>query len=216
MNRVRALKKMRTARRQMNVRLINEAEVVMESADSAKISSLIERLQGNNADLDNVNTKLEELIPEDEFATQFEAVLTYQDAALEMMGQLKAWEWQLRQTHCPTTTQSLPARPSLTPEDRTLRKVIKLATLQLQTFDGQLYHWPLFWEQFRTALEENENLTKGGKFQYLKTLLKEDKAAGISGLQATAECYDDAIEILKSRFGDNRRIVQDHHADCGL
>ncbi|KAH7932174.1 hypothetical protein HPB51_029487 [Rhipicephalus microplus] len=35
-------------------------------------------------------------------------------------------------------------------------------------------------------------------------------AAAISGLQVTAECYGDAIEILISSFGDNRRIVQDH------
>ncbi|KAH7939583.1 hypothetical protein HPB52_014209 [Rhipicephalus sanguineus] len=138
MNRVRALKEKRAARRQMNTRLINEAKAVMESADSAKISSLIERLQGNNADLIKVNAELEELIPEDEFATEFEAVLTYQDAALEMLGQLKAREWQLRQNPCSTTTQSLPARPSQTPEDRTPRKAIKLPTLQLQTFDGQL------------------------------------------------------------------------------
>ncbi|XP_037520577.1 uncharacterized protein LOC119397212 [Rhipicephalus sanguineus] len=127
-----------------------------------------------------------------------------------MLGQLKAREWRLRQNPCSTTTQSLPARPSQTPEDRTPRKAIKLPTLQLQTFDGQLCHWPSFWEQFKTSVEENENLTKGEKFQYLKTLLKGDAAAAISGLQATAECFDDAIEILKSRFGDNLRIIQDH------
>ncbi|KAL1481121.1 hypothetical protein MTO96_050446 [Rhipicephalus appendiculatus] len=121
MNRLKALKEKRAARRQMNTRLINEAKAVMESADSAKIVSLIERLQGNNADLDKINAELEELIPEDEFATEFEAVLTYQDAALGMLGQLKAREWQFRQKQCSTTTQSLPARPSQTLEDRAPR-----------------------------------------------------------------------------------------------
>ncbi|KAH8009879.1 hypothetical protein HPB51_021677 [Rhipicephalus microplus] len=193
----------------MNTRLINEAKVMMESAYSEKITSLIEWLQGNNSDLDKVKAELEELIPKDEFATECEAVLTYQDAVLEMPGQLKAREWQLRQTYCSTTFQSLPTRPPQTPEDRTPRNDIKLLTLQLQTFDGQLYHVFVF-GAVRTTAEENKHLTKGEKFKYLKTLLEGDAAAAISRLQATAECYDDANKILRSRFGDNQHIVQHH------
>ncbi|KAL1418522.1 hypothetical protein MTO96_025854 [Rhipicephalus appendiculatus] len=93
---------------------------MMESADSAKILCLIERLQGNNADLNKINAELEELIPEDEFATEFETVLTYQDAALGMLGQLIPREWHFHQNQCSTTTQSLPARPSQMLEDRAL------------------------------------------------------------------------------------------------
>ncbi|KAH8030521.1 hypothetical protein HPB51_007988 [Rhipicephalus microplus] len=94
---------------------------------------------------------------------EFEAVKTCQEAVLEMLGQLKAREWQLRQVHCHTTTQSLLTRPSQTPDDRTPRKKIKLPTLQLQTFNGQLYNWPSFWEQFSTTAEENKNLKKKEK-----------------------------------------------------
>lgn len=32
----------------------------------------------------------------------------------------------------------------------------------------------------------------------------------IAGLQATSECYDDAVDMLKRRFCDTRRIVQEH------
>ncbi|XP_077531269.1 uncharacterized protein LOC144143378 [Haemaphysalis longicornis] len=42
------------------------------------------------------------------------------------------------------------------------------------------------------------------------SLFEEAAASAISGLQATEECYKDAIEILKKRFGDDRIIVQDH------
>ncbi|KAH8033863.1 hypothetical protein HPB51_016635 [Rhipicephalus microplus] len=50
--------------------------------------------------------------------------------------------------------------------------------------------------------------TKEKKFQYLKTLLKGDAAAPISGLEVTAECYSNAIDSFKN-LGDNQRIVQD-------
>lgn len=35
-------------------------------------------------------------------------------------------------------------------------------------------------------------------------------AKAIVGLQATEKCYDDAIDILSSRFEDKRLIVEEH------
>lgn len=179
----------------MNMHLINKANAVFESADHAKISSLVEWIQGNNADLDKVNSELKELTPEDEFTTEFEAVLTYQDAVLEMLGQLKARQCQFRQNHCSRNTQPLAARPSQTPEDHALRKAIKLPTLQVQTFDGKLCHRSSLWKQLRASVDENENLTKRENFYYVKTFLRGDITSAVSGLQASAKCYDDDDDI---------------------
>ncbi|KAH7934151.1 hypothetical protein HPB49_021936 [Dermacentor silvarum] len=90
------------------------------------------------------------------------------------------------------------------------RKSIKLPILQLLTLDGQLCHWPAFWEQFKASVHENKKLTKEARCPYQNNLLSGAASASISGLQAIGECYDDATEILKSRLGDKRGIVQEN------
>lgn len=48
------------------------------------------------------------------------------------------------------------------------------------------------------------------KFNYLRAALIGDGAAAIAGLQPTSECYDDAIDILQQRFGNQAALIQDH------
>ncbi|KAH6941227.1 hypothetical protein HPB50_015117 [Hyalomma asiaticum] len=64
--------------------------------------------------------------------------------------------------------------------------------------------------QFSTAAHNNDDLSAAEKFNYLSTLVTGAATAAISGLQATGECYEDAIDIFKKRFGDERIIVQEH------
>ncbi|XP_042147986.1 uncharacterized protein LOC121046466 [Ixodes scapularis] len=65
---------------------------------------------------------------------------------------------------------------------------------------------------FSGAVHSNDSITRSEKFHYLRTLVTGPAAAAIAGLQATEACYDDAIHILTQRFGDRRRIEQDHLA----
>ncbi|KAH7975146.1 hypothetical protein HPB49_024412 [Dermacentor silvarum] len=77
-------------------------------------------------------------------------------------------------------------------------------------FDGNRKQWHRFWTQFSTAVHNKEELSTADKFNYLSTLLSEAAASAISGLQATGECFQDAIDVLKKRFGDESIIVQEH------
>lgn len=45
---------------------------------------------------------------------------------------------------------------------------------------------------------------------HLNTLLITAVVSAIAGLQRTADCYKYAIDLLQTRFGDERVIVQDH------
>ncbi|KAL1474459.1 hypothetical protein MTO96_037956 [Rhipicephalus appendiculatus] len=80
----------------MNTRLINEAKSVLESDNIGTIASLTERLEANNAELDKLNELIEKHITDEEFATEFEAVVRYQDAARGTLGELKARQALLR------------------------------------------------------------------------------------------------------------------------
>lgn len=50
------LKEKRTARRQQNTRLINEAKAVLDTADIGELASLRERLQANNDELERLKS----------------------------------------------------------------------------------------------------------------------------------------------------------------
>ncbi|KAH7960539.1 hypothetical protein HPB49_021006 [Dermacentor silvarum] len=74
----------------------------------------------------------------------------------------------------------------------------RLLKLELMKFDGNRQQWHRFWRQFSTAVHNKEDLSTADKFNYLSTLLSGAAASAISGLQATEECYKDAIYILKN------------------
>lgn len=207
------LKEKRTARRQQNTRIINEARTALDTADVETLGSLIERLQSNNDELSKLNAELEDAIPDEEFAAEFEAMMRYEDAAKGMLGQLKAKEKSLRSgTRLPESTAPATAVESHSDERHRHVGSVKLPTLQLQTFNGELCQWLSFWTQFKAAVHENPSLNNGEKFHYLRSLLGGSAASSIAGLQPTEDCYPDAVEILSRRFGDTRRIVQEHLA----
>lgn len=64
--------------------------------------------------------------------------------------------------------------------------------------------------QFSTAVLNNEELSVADKFNCLSTLVTEPAAAAIYRLQVSGECYEDAVDILKRHFEDEKNNVQQH------
>lgn len=64
--------------------------------------------------------------------------------------------------------------------------------------------------QFSAVIPNNDELSMADKFNYLSSLVTGAAASAKSGLQATDDCYKDALEILKACLGYNRIILQDH------
>ena len=48
------------------------------------------------------------------------------------------------------------------------------------------------------------------KYTYLRSLLDGDAAAAISGLSLTAENYDEAVSLLRSRYGNKQVLISAH------
>ena len=48
------------------------------------------------------------------------------------------------------------------------------------------------------------------KFNYLRSLLEKSAYEAIAGLTLTADNYEEAVSILKKRFGDKNQIVTKH------
>lgn len=87
---------------------------------------------------------------------------------------------------------------------------VKLPKLELKKFNGDHSKWISFWDTFEASVDKNDNLSPIDKFNYLISLLERSAAEAISGLTLTASNYDEAIEILKGRFGNKQQIINRH------
>ena len=59
-------------------------------------------------------------------------------------------------------------------------------------------------------MHSNEILSSADKFNYFRSLLDGQAASAIAGLQLTAKNYEDAIEILQSRYGNKQNIISSY------
>lgn len=86
----------------------------------------------------------------------------------------------------------------------------RLPKLTLRSFDGDITKWPSFWDSFESTIHGNEELSDIDKFNYLKSLLEHTAKDAISGLTLTTVNYQEAVEILKRRFGSKQQIISKH------
>lgn len=208
------LKFKRTSRRAQNTRIINEASAAMmnDCATVDQLASLYERLKANNDELNKINEELETYIEDPAaFEAEYASVIDYQHNATRVLAELKSKSNRLTQaaaiTPGPVTNVAAPV--TATSSDRTGPSLPKLT---ITPFNGDLCRWSEFWEQFDQMINKNSGLSVCEKFNYLRLFLKGDAASAIGGLPTTEACYQDALEMLKKRFGDRTRLEQEYFA----
>ncbi|XP_040066946.1 uncharacterized protein LOC120840458 [Ixodes scapularis] len=200
------LKTKRRVRRSQNTKIITDIMTALQSTtlDINSLKNLRDRLIASNEELRKVNEEIEPLITDADLEADYVAVADYEDQVARALSEVR------------NKIERQPAAPAIYQVGDVGDRVIPLATgvklpkLQLLQYQGELTLWQPFWEQFQTAVHRNTRLTEGDKFQYLRSLLSGPAANAISGLQATAECYKDAIEILSERFGSKQRIQREY------
>ena len=109
-------------------------------------------------------------------------------------------------------TSDTPLTPSTSGISNTysLGTQVKLPKLDLRKFDGDISKWPSFWDAFESSVHSNTKLAPVDKFNYLNSLLVNSASEAISGLSLTAANYDEAVTILKRRFGNKQLIINRH------
>ena len=89
---------------------------------------------------------------------------------------------------------------------------VKLPKIDLTKFDGDFTKWTTFWDFFESSVHMNSTLSKVHKFIYLRPLLQSTAADAISGLSLSSVNYDEAVTILRKRFGKKKLITK--HMDA--
>ena len=86
----------------------------------------------------------------------------------------------------------------------------KLPKLELKKFSGRPVNWPEFWDGFKTAVHENEELSDVDKFSYLRHYLEEPAKKVISGFSLTEKNYATALKLLEQRYAKPTIIKRAH------
>ena len=84
---------------------------------------------------------------------------------------------------------------------------IKLTTLQISKFNGDITTWQSFWDQFNSAIHSNDEISDINKFNYLSSYLCDSAKETISGLSPTSTSYNTAAELLKKRYGNTQALI---------
>ena len=84
---------------------------------------------------------------------------------------------------------------------------LRLPRQEIPSFSGDPLQFQTFWQIFDRSIHSNTSLAPIKKFSYLKTLLTGKAKDAINGLEPTSGNYDEAVAILKSRFGDPQVVT---------
>lgn len=156
--------------------------------------------------------------------TQIEITRTKDDEQLEQITQEEEGErivfedcyYQALDITCSiiAATRSPVKVPQNVQEDRAQAPTgnidVKLPTLKLPIFAGEYDQWMLFKDAFTSLIHDNSKLSPLQKFQYLRSVLKDEALQAISGLMTSAENYMAAWDLLKKRYENNKLIINSH------
>ena len=87
---------------------------------------------------------------------------------------------------------------------------VRLPKITLPRFNGDPAKWTSFWDSYQSAIHLNSELTEVDKFNYLWCLLDHSAYEAIAGLTLSSANYQQAIEILRKRFGNKQVIISKH------
>ena len=92
------------------------------------------------------------------------------------------------------------------------KKRVKLPTIELPEFGGNILDWTAFWDFFSSTVHNNTEIPKVEKFKYLKSCLRSEAKDAAAGFSSTDAQYDELIEHLKERYDDKPYIVSSHYS----
>ncbi|KAF8769850.1 Protein P like protein [Argiope bruennichi] len=87
---------------------------------------------------------------------------------------------------------------------------VKLPTIKLEPFNGDVELWQSFWEQFQSSIDNNPNLSVIDKHVFLRGYLQDEPKRLVDGISIIADTYEATKKLLMDKYGDKNRIIQAH------
>jgi len=98
--------------------------------------------------------------------------------------------------------QSVPAAST-----EVLQKV-KLPTIKLEPFAGDIEECFRFWEQFQSSVDQNPAVSRINKHVFLREYLEGEPKRLVDGIAVTADTYEEVKKILHLIYGDRSPLFR--------
>ena len=155
-----------------------------------------------------------EIIEADEISSKIIETLTEMRSVVESSESVGIIRSSSAHVTTPTEHGSEdPINTSVRTETDRGRAKPKLPKLILSKFSGDVTRFRSFWDSFKSAVDNNEDLSPIDKFNYLQALVEGPAAKCIQGLSLSEANYTAALEILEERFGKPQQIISAHMDD---
>ena len=202
-------KRVRAGNRGSAFHMIAKADELLaeESPNASRLSHLKMSLQEKLDVLKQLDGEMLELVDEEGLAEDIEQSDEFKERIYAAVIRIEECHpWALGPPSAGTPRPKDPAGPSPAPP---VNKV-KLRTLTIRPFNGELTAWTTFWDSYKAAVHDNPALSDIAKFNYLRSLLECTALDAIAGLTLTATNYREAVSILEKRFGNKQQIMAKH------
>ncbi|KAF8789814.1 hypothetical protein HNY73_007724 [Argiope bruennichi] len=233
MDKLSKLRKTRGLHRSSVTKYINkinsDLEEKIDSLTTKDLQEALNYLNISSTQLKDYDKPIQNLIKDDkEFETEIESAFEYNEKIIVCLSKLSA---QLKCLQDESERQSISSNVSLlgatgnpnldainntqessaiVPVNEYNFKTIKLPKLTIEKYYGDPCCWLEFWNQFQNSIDNNKSLSKIDKFSYLKSLLGGAAAIAVNGFALSDENYDQALKLLKQRFGREELVINAH------
>jgi hypothetical protein len=198
------LKRKRTRERTLITRFVTEINGFTETTTADDYQYSIGRLQETLNKLTLLDDAIHDLLSDSEFQTDIEKCEEYIDSAKRAIQRAARGMDEKLAVSTPTlsATPSVPVVPA--------SSSIKLPKMKLEPFTGNVEGWSRFWEQFQSSIDQNPSVSQIDKHVFLRGYLEGEPKRLVDGIPVTADSYEQTKRILRSKYGDENRIIQAH------
>ncbi|GFQ65334.1 DUF1758 domain-containing protein [Trichonephila clavata] len=181
-----------------------ESDILRPDITVEDLEESIELLTEKGEELKLIDSQIESLIQVDQIEDEFESIEEYTEKITRTRFKTRKLIQKISKGSNANNSwqdSNISLNSSSQNETQTKEKEgIKLPKFTIPKFYGEISEWLNFWNAFKSAIHENDNVCKIDKFNYLRSFLGGSAFSLIDGLELTAEHYDHSIDILKERF----------------
>ena len=202
------LKQIRNGHRTHVIKLIDKVKDSTKGDEPVKATKiLLNSLIKKQKVLEKCDESILELLTEDgDVEKEIEDSSVFADRIIEATTKLELSLDYIQRKD----SESVSPKPEKSRSSPKTESQIKLPKITLKEYDGSLLSWNNFWSQYNVAVHKNGDLSVVQKFTYLKSFLTGAAERSIQGLTLVEENYDNAVEILLSRFGNKQMRITAH------
>ena len=205
-------KKRRNALRTQFTNSLNQAKEYLASEGElleAKLSGFESTLTKKRGELRVLDDDIQDEIDEDDIEKDMNEswkTLEPLDEVLAALG-LKLREMRVSKA-ASEAGSTLDSALSISSSSKSVK--CKLPKLEIPAFSGEPLEWQGFWDRFSLSIDSHDSVSDVDKFNYLLRFLSGKALSCVKGLTLSSENYQQALDLLKDRFGNPQVLISAH------